>query len=83
MGCNPQTALEWVKAGIAMIPLEAAEDVHAMELNRIDTMQQALISDFVESKDPGLIEGILRLMDRRAKYLGLCCDAGMPANSVL
>lgn len=47
------------------------------------TMQQALISDFVESKDPGLIEGILRLMDRRAKYLGLCCDAGMPANSVL
>ena len=40
--CAPQTAHNYVRDGLAMIPVEAADDVRAMELDRLDFMQQQL-----------------------------------------
>lgn len=71
LNCHTTTAFTLVKEAIADIPQEAAEDLRTLELNRLDHMQQELWIDYQETKNAALIDKILALMDRRAKYLKL------------
>jgi hypothetical protein len=49
---------------------EEAQEVTALELIRLDEMSKG-ISTSAEKGDPRLIETMLKIMDRRAHYLGL------------
>jgi hypothetical protein len=59
------------------IPKEVADDLRTLELARLDDLQTILYNSVrmavaAEAPPPtGAIEQILRIMDRRAKYLGL------------
>jgi len=59
-----------VKAELDALPRENAEAVRTMELARLDAMLSAL-DDKIEAGDTKAIGTALRIMDRRAKYLGL------------
>jgi hypothetical protein len=71
------TAFRWVRDAIQAIPEEVAQDLRTMELQRLDELQVVLYQNVklavaAEAPPPtGAIEQILRIMDRRAKYLGL------------
>lgn len=67
---GPQGAHEAIRKGIAAIPFEAAEQVRAMELERCDRMQLGLYERATKG-DEKAIDRVLRIMDRRAKLLGL------------
>ena len=49
---------------------EEAQEIIALELIRLDEMSKG-ISTSAENGDPRLIETMLKIMDRRAHYLGL------------
>ena len=49
---------------------EMADDVRSLELERLDLMLAAIWAD-AEAGNTKAIETVLRLMDRRARYLGL------------
>lgn len=73
MGCHVGTAHQWV--GMAFDELitavnETAETVRQMELDRLDTMQEAVWGDCL-SGDKSAITTMLRVMERRSKLLGL------------
>ena len=53
---------------------EAAEDVLAIELERLDTMLIGILPA-ARKGNQGAIDRVLRIMDRRAKYLGLDAPA--------
>lgn len=70
------TAYRVVAKGLRKMIQEPAEDVLKLELDRLD----ALLKELWKRKDQtDVVDRILRVMDRRAKYLGL--DA--PAKSEL
>lgn len=73
MGCSAGTAHQWVTFAFRELiesVNEAAEDVRKMELDRLDNMQAALWND-CEAGDRPAIAATLRIMERRAKLLGL------------
>ena len=53
------------------IPREAADEVRRMELERLDELQLALRKKLDEKPSTFLVDSILRIMERRAKMLGL------------
>lgn len=67
---NKSAAHKMVKRGIESIPREAAEDVRELELSRLDTMSRALWEKAAKG-DGFAIERMLKIMKRRAEYLGL------------
>lgn len=61
-----------VKNAIKQISKEPAQDVLALELERLDAMQ---MSYWQKSRvDPKAAALVLQIMDRRARYLGLIKD---------
>lgn len=64
------SAHKTVQVAIAEIPRDNAIDVRLLELERVDRMLDA-IWDAATSGDVRAIDTALRLMERRAKYLGL------------
>lgn len=70
LNTDKSTVYKWVKREIAAIPREAAEDVRVMELARLDTMFRAIWEKAAKG-DGYSIERALRIMKRRAEYLGL------------
>lgn len=70
MGINKSNVCRMIKKEIASIPREAAEDVRLMELARLDTMFRSIWEKAAKG-DGYSIERCLRIMKRRAEYLGL------------
>ena len=72
LGCSDVEALRMVKGALARaetLVKEEAQEVIALELIRLDEMSKG-ISTSAEKGDPRLIETMLKIMDRRAHYLG-------------
>lgn len=67
---NRSVAWKLVRSAIVEIVREPAEEVLQIELARLDAM---LLGCWTKAKsgDPHAIDRALRIMDRRAKYLGL------------
>lgn len=82
MEISTTTAWSYVTEEIKAIPQEEADEVRKMELDRLDVMQQQLFPLLFEAPDSGIIDGILRIMDRRARYLGLYRDDSSPTDKV-
>ena len=77
LGCSDVEALRMVKGALARAEIlvkEEAQEVTALELIRLDEMSKG-ISTSAEKGDPRLIETMLKIMDRRAHYLGLDAPA--------
>lgn len=66
-----------VNEAIKALKTEAAADVIALELARLDDLQSAQWEAAISRGDPKAAETILKIMERRAKYLG----ADAPAKS--
>lgn len=58
--------------------VEAVDELRALELYRLDRLQQALWEDAV-SGDVGAIDAVLKIIDRRIKLLGLAPERGAAA----
>jgi hypothetical protein len=77
LGCSDVEALRMVRGALARaeaLVKEEAKEVIALELIRLDEMSKG-ISTSAEKGDPRLIETMLKIMDRRAHYLGLDAPA--------
>lgn len=64
------TAYDDVQDALREITREPAEAVLSIELSRLDAILTPMV-DAAISGDQGAADRVLRIMDRRAKYLGL------------
>jgi hypothetical protein len=74
IGCAISSAYELVQSGLRETLQEPGDDVRQIELERLDLMLRALLPCALQQGDAAqarCAEVILKLMDRRAKYLGL------------
>lgn len=71
LGVSEGTAWRHVQQGIAAIIAEPAKAVLAIELQRLDTMFQPQYEKATELGDGQACVSCLRIMERRAKLLGL------------
>ena len=67
---NRSGAFKAVERGIRSIMREPADDLRSLELERLDTIQVGLWTK-ARSGDVQAIDRLLRIMERRAKLLGL------------
>lgn len=67
---NPGTAMREVKKALAAVTQEAASDVLKMELERLDSAMMGIWAA-VRSGDVFAIDRMLKIMDMRARFLGL------------
>jgi hypothetical protein len=73
LGLSRQGAADAVKRSLAALKAdcaERAEDVRELELRRLDRMLE-LAEAAAESGDISAIDRVLRIQERRSKYLGL------------
>lgn len=70
LACSLANAHKLVETAIAQIPIEAAEQVRQLELARLDKMLEGL-NDSANTGDPRAVLAVVKIMERRAKYLGL------------
>src|SRR5260370_22201672 len=73
MGFPRTTVYAWITAALAAITYEAYEDAHAvlkLELARLDDYQAAIHAEAADG-DKSAIETCLRIIERRARLLGL------------
>lgn len=73
MGVNVHTAYDWVQAELIELrekTREDAESVRDLEMERLDDLLEATWSNAM-SGDPQAIMSAIRIMERRAKLLGL------------
>lgn len=74
LDCATSTAHELVQTAMRDTLQEPADEVRQIELERLDLMLKALLPRALDSDDKGqarCAEMVLKLMDRRASYLGL------------
>lgn len=69
-----------IQKGIDDLPREAAEHVRVQELELLDEMSRGLIPKARKGDDKA-VQGMLRIMDRRAKYLGLDTPVQIDTNA--
>lgn len=67
---SPSGAYRAVMAGLKATLQEPADEVRIMELQRLDVMLEKQI-EAAERGIPQAVDRVLRIMERRAKYLGL------------
>ena len=70
----PATAYKAVARGLAAVNAgcrEQAQELRALEALRLDQMQAALWQQAIDERDCKAIDRILRIMERRARLLGL------------
>lgn len=67
---GPGGAYKAVMTAIRRTQQEPADEVRRLELERLDIMLQKTW-EWVENGEPRAIDRVLRIMERRAKYLGL------------
>lgn len=70
MGCDPSTAQRRCSRALAAQPAEAVSEYRALELERLDALQGALWPAAL-SGDVRAVRGVLEVMSRRSKLLGL------------
>jgi DNA-binding CsgD family transcriptional regulator len=70
LGVHPSTVYAWIKDAIAAIPKEEADELRALELERLDAMFYAIWRDVIAG-DTKAIDVGLRIMTRRAHLLNL------------
>jgi hypothetical protein len=70
LGIDKQTAWRLVQEEAAQIAQETAREVLALELARLDRLQMGVWGDAI-SGDHKAIEVVLRIMEQRARLLGL------------
>lgn len=63
-------AVKRAKEQVKDAAVENAEEILRMELDRLDRMQRGLWKEAIEGS-PGAVDRILKIMERRAKLLGL------------
>jgi hypothetical protein len=74
--CHPSTAQSYVIHAMKdMLPVEKRQEILQMEMQRLDMMQAAVYRD-AENGDIPAQEAVLRIMNARARYLGLYPDNG-------
>lgn len=73
MGEAMTTVYDWVREAMDAIPRDAAQSVLAMELRRLEELQGGVYGSAAEGDIPA-IDANLRIMDRRARLLGLYPD---------
>lgn len=74
MDCSVSTAHGYVQAALKETIQEPADEVRAIELERLDIMIRSLWPTVLggsPSEKRNAIDRVILLMDRRAKYLGL------------
>ena len=67
---NKSAACKAVKAAIADITRESAQELLSLELERLDDMQAGLYKG-ARSGDPAAVDRVLKIIDQRARFLGL------------
>lgn len=70
LGITNQAAHRLVSRGLAALGKEAAEDVLALELSRLDGLLMAMWPQ-ARRGNHGAVDRVLRIMERRARLLGL------------
>ena len=67
------TVRDWIKAGIAEIPAEAAEEARTIEMERLDVMFSRVMNNFLTSEGADLLalEAMLKIQNQRSKYIPL------------
>jgi hypothetical protein len=73
LGITMQGAADCIRRAVAKLQAECsekAEEVRQLELDRLDAMLMGLWSK-AEEGDPAAVDRVLRIQERRAKYLGL------------
>lgn len=70
LNVHPSTVYAWVKDAIAAIPQEQADELRALELERLDTLFAAVWRDALAG-DTRSVDAALRVMQRRAALLNL------------
>lgn len=70
LGCTKSQAHRDVGAALKLTLQEPADDVRALEAERLDDLLRALWPD-ARNGNHGAIDRALRIMERRAKLLGL------------
>jgi hypothetical protein len=70
MSVSLGTAHKLVQTAISDIPKELAEDVRLLELERLDRMLAGMWPKAIAG-DPKAVAAAVKIMDRRAKYLGI------------
>jgi hypothetical protein len=68
LGCEYTTCRKAVKEALAQSVTEMADEVRAIEMQRLDEL---LMAHWPERGEPRHADVIMKLMDRRSKYLGL------------
>lgn len=68
---NRSVAFKLVQGAIADIPREEAQECLSLELDRLDTLLRGGLFEKARRGDVQCIDRVLRIMDRRARYLGL------------
>ncbi|MFP4137465.1 MAG: helix-turn-helix domain-containing protein [Halomonas sp.] len=74
LGCSRSQAHRLVTKELQELAKQAREDAEAvreMELARLDRLQQALWEQATDDGNHGAVDRLLRVMERRAKLLGL------------
>ncbi|UVK61336.1 helix-turn-helix DNA binding domain protein [Microbacterium phage Gingerbug] len=70
LGVQGSTASNWVREAIRNAPIEDVEDVRSLELERLDMLLAGNFTSAVRG-DVRAGEFVLKVMERRAKYLNL------------
>jgi hypothetical protein len=70
MGVHPKTVQRWIREEVQRIPQETADEIRALELARLDAILAPQMRAAMAG-DARAAEVVLRIMDRRARYLGL------------
>lgn len=80
IGCSPSTAHKHIKTEIARLNRESAEDaaiIRSLEAERLDRMALGIWQPATRG-NLGAIDRMLRIMERRARLLGLDAPPQMP-----
>lgn len=71
LGVSHTIAHHDVRDALHLLVAEPAEDVRRLELERLDVLLRVALDKAIRHKDMRAVETVLKIMDRRAKYLGL------------
>lgn len=71
LGITTSYAQTLAKEYVAEVVDKDREVARAEERERLDALERSLLEQFASTRDPKLIDAIMRITDRRARMLGL------------
>ncbi|MFJ6428899.1 helix-turn-helix domain-containing protein [Microbacterium maritypicum] len=75
LGVHPRTVSTWIRDAIQAIPAEEADAIRTLELERLDAIMAPQMR-LALAGDGFAVDRVLRIMERRARLLGL--DSAKP-----